>query len=354
MHGPSAKEMSHANDSFILDDMPQRDDWIVLDRSTLERASNCPFQAAAIEQGRVCNSSLLTAAGQECHEAFSRTIHEWIETDGALEPHELRSALVGNLHAARPDVQPAAIAGARASVYDFAKFLWRIHPGNILRFDGGEDLGRSGQLAMDVDPNYRITSELDLLYSTDSPELLGEIDYKTGWKVHSASDVFQSFQFQLHAALVFENYEAVNGLEVRVWNTRTNQQTFKVVFRREQMAAFRVRLISAIGTYEHHVRGPEPPTWPAEEKCSLCPAASLCPVSGEDIKEVATDPKGTLRKLIALEAKADAWKKLLAAHVDATGVDIIDGDAGFGRNKPASTRKAPVAIYKPAKEETTE
>lgn len=354
MQGATKKEKSHELDSFILDDLPKRDDWIVLDRSTLERAANCPFQAAAIEQGRVNNNSLATAAGQECHEAFSKTIRDWIETEGALEPHELRSALVGNLNEARPDVQPAVIAGAKASVYDFAKFLWKIHPGNILRFDGGADVNRCGQLATDIEPKYRITSELDLLYSGESPELLHELDYKCGWKIHTAAEVANSFQFNLHALLVFENYEAVNGLEVRVWNTRTNQQTFRVTFYRDRMASFRIRLLSAIASYEQNVRGPEPPYWPAEEKCSLCPAASLCPVSGDDVREVATDPRGSLRRLIALDAKADAWRKLLAAHVDATGQDILDGDAGFGRNKPASGRKLPVSIYKATKEETAE
>lgn len=354
MQGATKEEKQGTLGSFLLDDMPARDDFIVLDRSTLERAATCPFQAAAIEQGRVNNNFLITAAGQECHEAISQTIREWIETEGAHEyPSDLASTLEQNLHGTRPDVQPAAIAGLRASIYELSRFIWKINPGNILRFDGGEDLGRSGQLAVDIEPHYRVTAEIDLLYASESPELLREIDWKSGWKVYSVSDVVNSFQFNLHAMLVFENYPSVNGLELRVWDTRVNRQTFSVTFHRAKMGAFRVRLLSAIQAYETEVRGPNPATWPAVEKCCQCPAASLCPVSGETILQIATDPVGSVRKLAALRAKADAWEALLQAQVDFQGHDIVDGDIAFGRNKPVS-RRGTAGIYTPSREETSD
>lgn len=349
MQGATKEEKQGTLDAFLLADMPEQN-VRVYDRSSLERAATCPFQAAAIEQGRVNNNSMLTAVGQEIHEAISQTLIEHVESGGKYEPGDLRSLLEQNLMGTRADVQPLALAGARASIYEIAKLIYKLDPTNILAFDGGEDSGKSGQLAIDLEGGSRVTSEVDLLYSGPSPELLHEVDWKSGWKHHTASDVFNSFQFNLHALLVFHAYEGINGLEVRVLDTRRAQWTFRVVFRREKMGPFKTLLYSAIAAYETEVRSPNPATWPAEEKCSMCPAASLCPVSGEDIQEVATDPKGALRKLIAIEAKADAWKKLLAAHVDATGADIIDGDAGFGRQKPASTRKTPVSIYKAAKE----
>jgi hypothetical protein len=350
MQGATKAEKHGTLDSFLLEDMPEQSVRIY-DRSSLERAATCPYQAAAVEQGRVNNNSMLTAAGQEIHEAISQTLIEHVESGGKYEPGDLRSLLEQNLMGTRADVQPMALAGARASIYEIAKLIYKLDPTNILAFDGGEDLGKSGQLAIDLDGGSRVTSEVDLLYSGPSPELLHEVDWKSGWRHHSASDVFNSFQFNLHALLVFHAYEGINGLEVRVLDTRRAQWTFKVVFHRDKMGPFRIRLLSAIGAYETEVRGPNPATWPAVEKCEICPAASLCPVAGEEIKDVASDPKGYLRKLIAVEAKADAMKKLLAAHVDATGADIIDGEAGFGRQKPPSTRKVPVSIYRPSQKE---
>jgi len=338
-------------DAFLLD-LPQRERKLY-DRSSLERAATCPFQAAAFESGRVNNNSLAAAAGQEVHEAISKTLVDYIEAKGAYDPADIRNVLEQNLLGTRPDVQPLALQSARASIYEIAKVIYRLDPTNILAFDGGEELGKSGQLAIDLDETSRVTSEIDFLYAGDSPELLHEIDWKSGFRLYTASDVFNSFQFNLHALLVFEAYKGVNGLEVRVMDTRRAQFTFRVTFHRDRMAAFRTRLINAIGTYEHLVRGPEPPTWPAVEKCSLCPAASLCPVSGETIQQIATDPKTALRKLVAIEASGDQLKKLLSAYADEHG-DIIDGDLAFGRNKPASSRRSPSAIYTAPKEEANE
>jgi len=346
------EEKRHELDSFILDELPIATQ-VRLDRSLLERAANCPFQARAIMDGRVNDSSHAANSGQAVHDAISATITDYIESEGQYEPADLRNVLEQNLRGARPDIQPDAIAGARASIYEIAKLIYRTDPTNILAYDGGEDAGKSGQLALSIEPNYLVTSELDFLYAGESPELLHLVDWKSGWGVHTAAQVFHSFQFNLHADLVFENFPDVQGLEVRVLNTRTGAFTFRVTFHRSRMAAFRTRLLSAIAAYETEVRGPNPATWPAVEKCSLCPAASLCPVSGETIQQIATDPKAALRKLVAIEASGDQLKKLLSAYADEHG-DIIDGDLAFGRNKPASSRRSPAAIYTAPKEEASE
>lgn len=352
MQGATKEEKQGTLDSFILDDLPVAAQ-VRLDRSLLERCATCPFQARAVLDGRVNDSSHAANSGQAVHDAISQTVTDYIESNGAYEPAEIRTILEQNLRGTRPDIQPDAIAGARASIYEIGKLIYKTDPLNILAFDGGEDVGKSGQLAMELPPNYLITSELDFLYAGESPELLHLVDWKSGWAVHTAAQVFHSFQFNLHAELVFTKFEKVQGLEVRVLNTRTGQFTFRVTFYRDRMAAFRTRLFSAIQAYEVEVRGPNPATWPAEEKCSLCPAASLCPVSGETIQQIATDPKAALRKLVAIEASGDQLKKLLAAYADEHG-DIIDGDLAFGRNKPASTRRAPAAIYAAPKEEASE
>ncbi len=345
----ATKEEKHASlDAFLLGDMPEQN-IVILDRSTLERAATCPFQTAAIEQGRVCNSSLITAAGQEVHEAISQTIKDWIDSRGAYNPTEVRDSLAGNLYASRPDVQPAAIKAVRRSIYDIANKIYEISPENILAFDGGEDYGKSGQLSIDVEPNFRVTTELDLLYQGKSPELLEELDWKSGHKLYSVEDVADSFQFNLHALVAFEKYPDPEGLRVKIWNTRTNRQTFSVIFYREEMGPFSIRLRKAIEVYETEVRGPNPACWPAVEKCCQCDAAAICPVSGTPILEIATDPAGAVRKLAALKAKVDAWETLLEAQVDHQGHDIIDGDIAYGRSKP-QTRRATAAIYTPSKD----
>jgi hypothetical protein len=67
-------------------------------------------------------------------------------------------------------------------------------------------------------------------------------------------------------------------------------------------------------------------------------------VSDEPLRSVAGDPVGALLQLVALEAKADGLKKLLTAHVDKTGADILAEGVAYGRRKK-SERKIPATVY---------
>lgn len=338
-----AKPMDPAEiKSFALFD--EDEPSLVLDRSTLERWSTCPWQAKAIEDRRVQTSSNMAAAGEEIHQAISRTIGAWLDSDGMISPSDIRQELEMHLRQSRPDMQPEALAGCMASAWSFSQFLSTIHPGNVLAFDGGEDRERSGQLSMDLEGiGVRVTSELDLLYAGDSIELLHEVDWKTGWKHHSASDVAHSFQFQLHADLVFTKYPAVNGLEVVVWDTRSNRRTYRVTFDRKRMGDFRSRVRMAVESRMRHYANP--PTWPTVEKCSFCDAAAICPEAGEPARDIATNPANVLKQLIATQAKEEALRKLLTGYVDSHGRDVtVDGHA-FGR-KTAAERKPTAKVYK--------
>lgn len=320
----------------------------VLDRSTLEAWATCPFQAAAVHRDKRVNvENTLLVAGQEGHDALSRATLEYVRSGGVeMSPRELSDTLALELQNSRPDVQPEVIDGVKRSIYAWGQFLGRISPLNILAFDGGEEVGKSGQLSLDFPAaGVRVTSEIDLLHSGPSIDLLHECDYKTGHKVHTAADVADSFQFGLHAVLVFAAYPAVRAVEVVVWNTRTNNRTFRVIFERDREPELRARVAGAIQSWWtwNGVRTPE--CWPTFEHCSMCDAAAFCPVADQPTRDCATDPVGALNQYLAADARAEALKKLLVARVDAAGIDIVAGNVAFGRAAPAEKRK-PARVYK--------
>jgi hypothetical protein len=328
------------------------DDYTLLDRSTLENWAKCPAMAAWIDSGQVNTSSDIANAGEEVHKAFASVIEEWTEQNSQCTQRHLRDFCDAALRYSRPDVQPEVIRAARASVYAWAEFLRGSFDGegergvaheNIMRYDGGEG-EKSGQLAFDLhDLKCRPTSELDVLISVHhTQELLWEIDWKTGNKMHTAEMVRDSFQFGFHAVLVFHNYEDVNGLRVQCWNTRKNRRTFTVEFRREDLPKYEERVNRAAAVwYEYHKLPPEMcPTWPSVEKCRLCDAAHLCPVSGQLPEDGETAPD-VLRRYIALTEQAGRLKKWLTEYADKHG-DIKTDDVCFGR---VATAKPTPKIY---------
>lgn len=348
MKGPTKEETAKALAAFVeFEDEPAPRH--VLDRSTLERFATCPAQAAYVASGRINNSSLLAAAGEAVHVALGTTLADYIaqfdETGTCMSPRELRAESESNIMGARPDVQPQAVKGLRASLWDWSVFIARINPTNILRFDGGTG-DRSGQLAWDLG-EVRVTSELDLLHAGASPELLHEVDYKSGWKCYGAGHVAESFQFQLHAWLVLNNYQNIDALEVRVWNSRSNRLSPAVYFYRDGLSQIEARIRSAIGIwFANYGKAPEAcEVWPAVERCCICPAAVLCHAACHP-QDLVNDPPRFILTLAALEARVDAMRSLAAYYVDATGQDIVTPDGtAFGRGKPAATRKAPAKVY---------
>jgi hypothetical protein len=316
-----------------------------VDRSTLERALTCPWQAKAVESGRCRTVGILAEAGEAGHQAFSEALHGWIDSNGAISPSDLRMDVENAVRNARPDLQPEAVRSIQPAIYQWSQLIYSIHPGNILAFDGGEEIDRSGQLAIDfTDLGVRYTSELDLLYQGDCPEVLEEVDYKTGWKHHSAELIRDSFQFQSHAVLALEKYPDSKALRVRVFDTRHKSLSYPVYFERARIHDWKVRIRGAIDAW-HLSQADNPPTWPTLEKCSICPAAALCPVADEPLADLARDPAGFVSKLVAVEARADAMKALAAKYVDETGRDIEAGTVRFGRQKPKAERKAAATLY---------
>lgn len=320
---------------------------VTVDRSTLERYSVCPAQARLIDSGLVLNESSIAAAGQAVHDAFSQTIAAYID-EPDMYASELAERAMSALRSARPDVQPEAIAAGRPAVWAWAKMLASHSPANVIRFDGGQG-DRSGQLARDHvcgDVTLRITSELDLLLATPAKQVLREIDYKSGWRRFSIDNVASSFQFGLHAWLVFENYPEVEALEVQVWQTRSNNLTYPVTFDRSRLREIDTRIRSAAGEFVRwrNSKPQDVPTWPAVDKCPTCPAAVLCPASLH-CGHLSADPGKFIDDMVALKAELDAREELAIAHVKATGKDIVSpSGAAFGYDKPVKSRKTK-ALY---------
>lgn len=315
----------------------------VFDRSTLEAWADCPWAAKENElHPRIMPE--IAECGEQVHQACSSVVKEWISIDGQMSAGDIRNSLEQSLRGSRPDLQPQVIDAMIYSAWEWSKLVWSIHPMNILRFDGGGELGKSGQLSIAFeDLNAIVTSELDLLYAGPSPELLHEVDYKTGHKVFTAAMVRESFQFQLHAVLVFHNYPAVNGLEVVIWNTRKNDRTFKVVFKREDLADYTSRVRMAIQTRIQQYDEPE--TWPTAEKCGICDVASRCPVASKAMRSIDDDPAAFVLDMQAVQSRLEAMEKLAATYVDKSGKDIVAGDVRFGRAKPKTERKSTATLY---------
>lgn len=345
---PPKEEMAKVLDSFAADFIDDDSDALVVDRSTLENYATCPRKARYIELGVVNNHSLIAAAGEAAHDAFSEAVTYYVETHGEIQLQELIQTVEYKLNDSRPDIQPDAIRAARPSIWPWSRFIASINPQNILRYDGGKG-SKSGQLAWDVESvKARITSEVDLLYSGPSKECLHELDYKSGHKPWTASDVANSFQFQLHAWLIFHNYPDLQGLYVSVWATRVNRQTYRVEFTRDQLPAISARVSMALREwYFHRTHAPDKaPAWPAAEKCRICPAAALCPQAGAEARELAANPGAYVDLMHVYSTALDQMKKAASSHVEATGADIVSPSGiAFGIGKPKTARKQPKALY---------
>ncbi len=307
-----------------------------VDRSTLETTAECPRQARFIETGAVNHVNGFMVSGQEAHNAIGETITEYVESRGQTGFKDTQELLLQRLSASRPDVQPDVIKAVERSAYSIAKYLHEIHYENIRCWDGGRG-EHSSQLAYDMEEfNLRITSELDLLHDSESPEVLTEVDFKSGWQLWRHGDVKSSFQFQLHALLVAAKFPDVKALEVKIWNTRLNSLTYPVIFKldAESLYPIKFRVRNAALAY-FKTRGKEPndcEAWPLCEKCEACPAAHLCDASKFTCDE---SPEQIVDKIVILEAQAAGLRKVAQKLVKDSGKEIVTPLGNhFGTDKP--------------------
>jgi len=325
----------------ILDNAPS------LDGSTIDAWMGCPFAAKEYELGRQLLPDIV-AVGSEIHEAFGDAVLLWCESIGSATYHQVKSAIVDRLLASRPDIQPMVLSAAAPAISSFVSFVMSVRPDNIIGFDGGEQIGKHGQLSCEIDGAI-MTSEVDFLYYTGTfPDILSEIDYKSGWTFHDANSVYNSGQFQRHAILVFENFPSVDYLEVKVWNIRTNSRTPRVQFERRYLERYIERVRTAIQNRKHYYDNP--PTFPTTERCGMCNVAHKCPEASNPMRDIASDPAGFIANMAAVAARLNKMEEIATAYVDAHGT-IVSGDLCFGRDAPRSTRKVPAKLYEKEDEE---
>ena len=214
----------------------------------------------------------------------------------------------------------------------------------MLRHDSGEGK-RSGQISVPVEFGkelFRFTCELDLLHSTESPEVVNLFDWKSGWKRWTFGTVADSFQFQFYAWLVLENYPEINAVDVRVVRTADNYVTKPWRAERRRMRDWRARAMSALAEYGR----PNNEAWPSPDKCAWCPVIEHCNLAAPEVALVAESPGAAVDWLVQIEAHTDQVKKTLGAIVEKTGdIQGAQSKVWFGRDKP-STRKKPLATYK--------
>lgn len=320
----------------------------IIDRSDLELYVVCPRQAVLMASGEILNASAEMDSGNAVHDALGEVTAEYVASQWAMNQREVQELLDAYLLQSRPDVQSDAIDAMQFAKYSWARFLTDRHYQKILRHDGGDGKW-SGQIAYDFDDlGIRVTSEIDLLYAGPSPEVIHEIDYKTGHTFWSMTDVAESFQFQFHALLLFAEYENIQAVEIRVWNTRRNNLTYPVIFDRKKhfdKILYRVRAAAEKYVRSQGKAAADVEAWPGVEKCSLCRAASRC-MDSKHVGDIAASPEAYLAETIALQANLDARYEALKGQVKQTGKDIVlsNGDS-FGFNKPKTTRKPTAAIY---------
>lgn len=316
------------------------------DRSTLERWAQCPQQAWLMAKHRTSVGEI-AEAGTQVHEAISRCIDNYIAAQGMIGPQDIVNNLERELWAARPDVQPETLAAMRRSVWSFGRFLSDNHFKNILRFDGG--LGeQSGQLTHEFEGlGCRVTAELDLLLSSPAKEEVDIWDYKSGWKQWRAADVKKSFQFQMQAWLVLENYPDVELCRVTIWNLRENRQSYSVEFLRKDRMEYDTRVRYAAEIAMRDAASPlRPDGWPTTEKCSLCSVAALCDVGDQVLTDVTTNPEAWVDRLVALEARTSSITSLLADVVETRGEDIVTPSGHhFGTRKARKPTKPKAVLY---------
>jgi hypothetical protein len=319
---------------------------LLVDRSTLDAFVNHPYRARMAALGLGKEASLPLEVGCAVHDCFANLTARHIQEGGILAT-ELASRLESELAGHTPRITPDVIAATRASIWPWARFMGGVRPDGIMRHDGGKG-ELSGQLAMEID-GVTVTSEVDLMLATASPEYVKVIDYKTGWGLWDEDDVEASFQFQLHALLIFSTYREVEQVGIAVWNTRVNRLTKFVRLSRENLSVYFGRVESAVIDWLE-MREAEPetlPCYPSETYCPTCPVLMQCRYAREEQKAT---PGELVKRLFVLQQQQEAVEKVLKAHVEHSGGDVEADGLCFGSNKPKASRKPTMTLYKKGKE----
>ena len=340
-------------DFYDLLTRPEPKPVVLLDRSTLEDYSVCPYKGHAKEMKLVEDISDEATSGTEAH----RVIGELVSAVIGQSTEAVADAMV-EAQMSRPDLQPDVLAAVRWSLRDIHRYLRYIpvdewpqplrNPADILRHDGGQG-ERCSQLAWDILPGIRLTSELDLLMAGPDAETLDETDWKTGHTIYNATGIAYSFQFGMHAALVFHSYPTCRRLRARVWHTRFNSVTGWAEFRRERLPDLEGRLLTSVKARMDAMatsgNGGQPDTWPSRTKCERCAARHVCPRVTAPAWRLMDAPAEYANATAVMQIEVDKRWDTLTKHAIAQGVPIDLGGGEFYGLKPTKAKKPTAASY---------
>lgn len=319
---------------------------IYLDRSMLERYATCPFQGFAVETGLVTDNSPEADSGTAVHGVIAEAVGRYA-TDGI----PLREYLEQEILMVRPDVQTDACAGLRRSIWAIDKFLTSRAPQDIIAYQGGEG-DRSSQLAWELLPATKSrgpvmpTSEIDLLLAGGTKVELRSIDWKTGRRMWNTEDVKASFQFRMHAWLVFHKFPDLQLLHTQVWMTRLNILLPAVTFTRKMTQDFTGILLQAVEYRRQAMEnGTEPEAWPSPDKCLLCAAVHECPRATGQAFKLNENPIAFAHDTQVMKFVVDKRLADLRKYVDEREGDLRGEGIGFGLDAPKPPRKPSAKSY---------
>jgi hypothetical protein len=174
------------------------------------------------------------------------------------------------------------------------------------------------------------------------------VDYKSGFARWTQADVQNAFQFRFHAALIFHNFPNIPAVEIKVWNTRWNDLTYGVIFKRDrdyELILMEIRRRAEAFKRYHDKQPYEVPGYPDERRCLQCPALSICVLS-KHLAEPVANPGEYLETTAAMQRIVDKRLELLEAVVKTTGKDVVAKDGTcFGFSKPKRETKPRAAMY---------
>lgn len=320
-------------------------DTPTVDHSTLAAYGLCPSRAAMVQCKIIYECSRELLAGQVVHDALSEAVRHYVKFGLLTTSYKLADIVKTVLQHTRPDLQPECLDAIRPSLNAWAAWLSEeVRPSSIMRHDGGEG-EHCGQLTRECE-GVNVTSEVDLLLATNSPEVVRIVDYKSGWKPWTEDAIANSLQFQLHAWLVLENYPEVQSVDVQVWMTRKNLITRRVRFERRQESTITSRIAEAVKIWQRWHDKPlhEIPIFPVADKCETCPAVLFC--DGSRTCGVTQHPENMVDELTQCYARIAKLESILGEVVDARGTDIVSplGNC-YGTGKPKKDRKPVKSLY---------
>lgn len=321
-----------------------------VDRTELEIYGEvCPAQARFIETGRVIRTSKPLLVGQEAHEAYSAGVAELFQVDPMLRDwevaQEIENAASWRLLHSRPDLQPEIVKACEPSLKIWSRKIAEIAAVNVLAYDGAKrGTDYYAQFGWDIPAlGVCFTTELDFLFKGPSPAILHEYDWKTGHESWPEQRVYESFQFQSHAVVVLERFQA-EALDVAIFKSRERSFTKPVRFERKYLEQYKARIYNAAVVRNRNKDLPpeKAEAWPSEEGCRLCPARAMCP--HVPASEIDKDPVAYVLGMHALQQKLEGMAEEAASYVERTGQDIVTSDEPnairFGVGRPIQ-RKAP-------------